>query len=176
MKISNKTMFFCFLFGLPGVVSAVGNQNTVSLGYAHSHYKGDLSGNSPGFNIKYNWEKNDSNLGVIGSITRTSSNLSIPQSTANGRISHLSVLAGPSYRFNEYVNVYALAGVAHDKAKIADASGSINSFSYGAGVRVSPVKNWSVDTSYEQARNSDSDKTSVPLKVGTWVLGVGYSF
>lgn len=176
MKTPGNFIAIITLIGLSGVVNAADNKQTLSLGYASSHYSGNISGSSPGINLKYNWEDKKSGFGAIGSVTRTSSDTTVDYSSAKGKISHLSVLAGPSYRLNERVSVYGLAGVSHDKLKIQDASGNINSFAYGAGLRVSPVKNWSIDASYERVRNSDGDKTSAPLKIGTWALGVGYSF
>ncbi|HFS8112809.1 TPA: hypothetical protein ACH2I9_004164 [Enterobacter asburiae] len=35
----------------------------------------------------------------------------------------------------------------------------ITLFTWGAGVRLAPLKNWSFDTSYEFLRNPDAEKT-----------------
>ncbi|PKH20458.1 Ail/OmpX [Enterobacterales bacterium CwR94] len=179
MKSSIKVATLFMLAGMSGMAAANDTKSTVSLGYAFSNYKGNLSGNSPGANIKYNWEDLNSKWGVIGSVTRTSSDLKINNSDLKGSISHLSVLAGPSYAVSDMVSLYGLVGISHDRIKFPSEIGgadSVNSFAYGAGVRVTPISNWSVDLSYENMRNNRSEKTSEPLKIGTWAIGVGYSF
>lgn len=40
---------------------------------------------------------------------------------------------------------------------------------YGVGVQFNPLPNIAIDASYEHTKLSD-------IKVGTWMLGVGYRF
>lgn len=171
-----KFTFIILFLALSGAVNASQIKNTLSLGYANSHYTGVISGNSPGFNIKYNIQNTTNKLGLMTSITSTSQELHMKNRNSKGRISHLSVTAGPSWYINEAVNIYGLAGISHDRVKYSKASGSDNSFTWGAGVSLTPSKNWSFDTSYEFLRNSDTEKNGAVLKAGTWVMGVGYSF
>lgn len=172
-----RILAFSLVFlAMSGSVNASDVKNTVSLGYANSHYSGVISGNSPGFNIKYGIENTTNNLGLITSITSTSQELNVKNRREKGRISHLSAMLGPSWHINETLSVYGLAGISHDRAKYSKVSGSDNSFSWGAGIRVTPLRNWSFDTSYEVLRNSDTEKNGTVLKAGTWVMGIGYSF
>ncbi|MGK3160207.1 Ail/Lom family outer membrane beta-barrel protein [Enterobacter kobei] len=98
----------------------------LSLGYANSHYTGVISGKSPGFNMKYNIENTTGKLGIMASITSTSQELHVKNRNTKGRVSSLSVTAGPSWYINEAVSIYGLVGIKYSKA-----FGSDNSFTWG---------------------------------------------
>ncbi|RAX04391.1 MULTISPECIES: Ail/Lom family outer membrane beta-barrel protein [unclassified Photorhabdus] len=177
--------------------AANAGEHTISGGYAQSHVKFDdknladyhldnnpLGGNPKGFNLKYRYEL-DSNWGVIGSFTYThlGNDLYINSSKiGKSELDYYSLMAGPTYRFNEYVSAYGMIGAAHGKVKasylVNSNSGSDGysktSIGYGLGLQFNPVPNWTIDTSYEYAKFNEASLGD--LKVGTWVVGVGYRF
>ncbi|ECO0902164.1 outer membrane beta-barrel protein [Salmonella enterica subsp. enterica serovar Newport] len=163
----------CLAVGSIGVANA---SQTVSLGYAQTQVNITHSNQMPGFNVKYHWEDDNSGAGVIGSFAYTQKNAS--NDYESGKLTYYSVTAGPSYRFNDYVNIYALLGVAYGKIEVDNAyiSGweSSTAFAYGAGVQVNPVENVAIDASYVYTQFSDDYNNSVGA--GTWMLGVGYRF
>ncbi|ECE6544858.1 Ail/OmpX [Salmonella enterica subsp. enterica] len=161
--------------GSAGVANAAEDyKNTLSIGYAYTDIGGPVSGNANGANIKYNWEDLNSGFGVVGSVTYTSTDVKY-SGYKIGEVDYTSFLIGPSYRFNDYLSVYALLGGAHGKAEDNwGYSESKTSFAYGAGLQLNPVKNIAVNASYEHA--SFSTGYSDDIKAGTWILGVGYSF
>ncbi|MCW7546564.1 outer membrane beta-barrel protein [Photorhabdus sp. APURE] len=160
-------------------------EHTISGGYAQSHAKfgDDKADDHPkGLNLKYRYEL-DNNWGVISSLTYTYLGYDHylgGRKIAESSLDYVSLMAGPTYRFNEYVSVYSLVGAAHGKVKVSDFVGSESfshsktSIGYGLGLQFNPVPNWTIDTSYEYAKFDDARLGD--LKVGTWVVGVGYRF
>ncbi|QLK88716.1 hypothetical protein E3U36_09700 [Arsenophonus endosymbiont of Aphis craccivora] len=47
---------------------------------------------------------------------------------------------------------------------------------YGAGLQINPVENVAIDVTYEHTKLSFEHTTLKNIKVGTWMLGVGYRF
>lgn len=162
----------CLAVGSIGVANA---SQTVSVGYAQTEVNITHSNQMPGFNVKYHWEDDNTGAGVIGSFAYTTKNAS--DDYASGKLTYYSVTAGPSYRFNDYVNIYALLGVAYGKIEQENAYQSYwessSAFAYGAGVQFNPIENVAIDASYVYTQFSgDSDNVGA----GTWMLGVGYRF
>lgn len=87
--------FSLVFLAVSGSVNASDVKNTVSLGYANSHYSGVISGNSPGFNIKYGIENTRNNLGLITSITSTSQELNVKKQAGKRQDFALISHAGP---------------------------------------------------------------------------------
>lgn len=154
------------------------SESTISAGYAQSHVKvqGDkLKENPKGFNVKYRYELDD-NWGIVGSFTYTHQGYDFyngGRKVANVDLDYYSLTAGPAYRINEYVSAYGLIGAAHGKAE-AKSGGNSHSeskteFAYAAGLQINPIPNMAIDASYEYSKIGE-------LKVGTWVIGVGYRF
>ncbi|ETS30633.1 attachment protein [Photorhabdus temperata] len=155
-------------------------ESTISGGYAQSHAKFDgkkADDNPKGFNLKYRYEL-DNNFGVISSLTYTYLGYDYyrgGKKVAESDMDYFSLMAGPTYRFNEYVSVYGMVGAAHGKVKLSDYVGTMSgsksktSVSYGLGLQFNPMPNWTIDTSYEYSKLDE-------LKIGTWVVGVGYRF
>ncbi|EKK3319521.1 Ail/Lom family outer membrane beta-barrel protein [Salmonella enterica] len=152
--------------------------------------------NLNGFNIKYRYELDDI-WGVIGSLTYAwgnfdgNYNLSHSQDayySSKGHIKskYLSVMAGPSYRFNDYASVYGMIGVANNQIKssyswddhsyygsaLSHGSGSKNenktNVAYSVGLQTNPVENVVIDVAYEGATGA--------LNSSGFTLGVGYRF
>lgn len=78
---------------------------------------------------------------------------------------------GPSYRVNEFVSLYGLAGTAHGKIKASgtDFKESATGFAYGAGVQIAPAANWTVDIGYEGSGIKEA-------KLNGFNIGLGYRF
>ncbi|MDB6371276.1 Ail/Lom family outer membrane beta-barrel protein [Photorhabdus bodei] len=162
--------------------AANAGESTISGGYAQSHikFKDDKIDDHPkGLNLKYRYEL-DNNWGVISSFTYTYLGYEFydhGRKVGKADIDYYSLMAGPTYRFNDYVSAYGLVGAAHRKVKSEasvrgydlDYKNSKTSVAYGLGLQFNPVPNWTIDTSYEYSKQND-------IKVGTWVVGVGYRF
>ncbi|MDX7989425.1 hypothetical protein FE392_19405 [Xenorhabdus sp. 12] len=160
-------------------------KHTISAGYALSKFQGEKDEDlkdPKGLNAKYRYEFNE-NLGIVGSFTRTTQKYNSTDSSSKHSFdfSYNALMAGPSYRFNEYVSIYALLGAAY-----AEASGDITDYSsygytkdtygenttsaaYGAGVQFNPISNVAIDVSYEYTKLYEE-------KLGTFVVGIGYRF
>lgn len=167
-------------FTAASVASAAG-ENTLSVGYAQSQakYDGEKLNDEPrGINVKYRYEL-DNNWGVIGSLTYTGRETvwTAPGERLKLDLDYYSLMAGPTYRFNEYVSAYALVGVAYGNAKAEYQSSSIyardeedkTGVAGGVGLQFNITPNFAVDASYEYTKLSE-------FKVHTWALGFGYRF
>ncbi len=158
--------------------NARATENTISFGYAQSNVK--IDGNNDklddpkGFNLKYRYEI-DSEWGVGGALVHTYKGYSFYYDGNKGTadLDYYSLTVGPSYRFNEYVSAYGLIGVAQGKAKVSapgySDSESKTSAAYGAGLQFNPIPNVAIDASYEYSKLND-------IKIGTWMVGLGYRF
>ncbi|HEE0108397.1 TPA: Ail/Lom family outer membrane beta-barrel protein [Citrobacter gillenii] len=188
MKKAVLATFIIGAFLTSGVANAELLQHSLSAGYAQSHAKLDGYGQSEdlsGFNVKYRYEMND-NWGVVTSFVYTNHskdyNMMLPNyagvlektKVASYDLDYFSLTAGPSYRFNDYLSAYALIGVGYGKANVwLDGLGSASehktSPAFGAGFQFNPIKNVTIDASYEYSKFND-------VKVGTWMAGIGYRF
>ncbi|PHM62119.1 Ail/Lom family outer membrane beta-barrel protein [Xenorhabdus ishibashii] len=166
--------------------ASASGKHTISLGYAQSSMDMEVMGDTlnlkdlnkdpRGLNLKYRYEIND-HWGVIGSTTYTKLRIkyyppSLVQSHSED-ITYKSLMAGPTYRFNEYISAYALIGAAniedHLTAPIIEVSKDRTAVAYGAGLQFNPTSSIAVDVSYEYS-------TLDQAKAGTWTVGVGYHF
>ncbi|MEY6222931.1 Ail/Lom family outer membrane beta-barrel protein, partial [Salmonella enterica subsp. enterica serovar Corvallis] len=67
-----------------------------------------------------------------------------------GDADYTSLLVGPSYRFNDYLNAYVMIGAANGHIKDNwGNSDNKTAFAYGAGIQLNPVENIAVNASYE---------------------------
>lgn len=169
--------------------AALADNHTVSLGYAQS--KVENFKNIRGINAQYRYEW-DSPLSVIGSFTYMSGDddqkYYVDSDSVKNHIDvkYYSLMAGPAYRINEYVSLYALGGVAHTKADVDtkwvnagdgytqkdSLSEKSTSFAYGAGVQFNPTDELAVNVGYE-GTNADIDGSH---SINGWNVGVGYRF
>lgn len=169
--------------------AAFADNHTVSLGYAQS--KVENFKNIRGVNAQYRYEW-DSPLSVIGSFTYMSGDddqkYYVDSDSVKNHIDvkYYSLMAGPAYRINEYVSLYALGGVAHTKADVDtkwvnagdgytqkdSLSEKSTSFAYGAGVQFNPTDELAVNVGYE-GTNADIDGSH---SINGWNVGVGYRF
>ncbi|CAM7688871.1 Outer membrane beta-barrel protein [Lelliottia nimipressuralis] len=169
--------------------AALADNQTVSLGYAQS--KVENFKNIRGVNAQYRYEW-DSPLSVIGSFTYMSGDddqkYYVDSDSVKNHIDvkYYSLMAGPAYRINEYISLYALGGVAHTKADVDtkwvnagdgytqkdSLSEKSTSFAYGAGVQFNPTDELAVNVGYE-GTNADIDGSH---SINGWNVGVGYRF
>ncbi|MDX7987236.1 autotransporter outer membrane beta-barrel domain-containing protein [Xenorhabdus sp. 12] len=161
------------------------NNHTISLGYAQSSLNNDakiylnkqkMDNKQHGLNLKYRYEF-DNHFGVISSLAytqnqHTDDNLG---HISKYKMSSTSLMAGPAYRFNDFISAYGLLGAVHNKVnfdssdKEQNSSFKSTSLSYGLGLQFNPTPNWAADVSYSHAKSGE-------LKLGTWAFGVGYRF
>ncbi|NKI73271.1 outer membrane protein OmpX [Dickeya sp. CFBP 2040] len=169
-KIACLSALACVLAVSAG--SAVAGESTVSLGYAQGDAQG-VQNKLPGFNLKYRYEFDNSQLGVVGSFTYLQDSQTIDNFYNKNQYYGFS--AGPSFRFNDWASIYGLVGVSAGKFTVNKTDGSSNNsssdagFVYGAGLQFNPVQNVAFDVGYEQSRIRSVD-------VGSWNVGVGYRF
>ncbi|WP_291972286.1 Ail/Lom family outer membrane beta-barrel protein [Candidatus Symbiopectobacterium sp.] len=178
MNINKKLSALAVVLSAMSVcVIAKADTHTLSLGYS----QGKLTDfkNLHGVTAKYHYQP-DGPLGFISSLTYMGGSKDVDDLGENARlrVKYYSLLVGPSYRVNEFVSLYGLAGVSHFKGKYSETNGvDANSsqnhkesgFAYGAGVQISPAANWSIDLGYE---GSKSEHT----KTKGFNIGLGYRF
>lgn len=152
--------------------SAFAGQSTVTAGYAQGDAQGVVN-KAKGFNLKYRYEFDDSQVGVISSFTYLEDSQSNDGYYNKGQ--YMGFTAGPAYRINDWASVYGVIGLSHGKYTYNAADGTDNNhnddygFTYGAGLQFNPIQDVALDVGYEQSRIRSVD-------VGTWAVGVGYRF
>lgn len=168
-KIACLSALACVLAVSVGTASAA-STSTVTGGYAQSDMQG-AANKANGFNLKYRYEFDNSQLGVISSFTYTEKDHDV--AGAYNKSQYYGITAGPSFRFNDWASIYAVIGLGYGKFQSVEFpntdSTSDYGFSYGAGLQFNPMENVALDFSYEQSRIRSVD-------VGTWMAGVGYRF
>lgn len=169
--------------------AALAENHTFSVGYAQSKVQ-DFK-NIRGVNLQYRYEFN-SPVSFLGSFTYMKGdedqNYYIDNDSIHNHVEakYYSLMVGPAYRFNEYVSLYALGGVARTKAEgnttwknygdnyVARSSVSekSTSFAYGAGVIINPTENFSINAGYE---GTTADLNG-DVSLNGFNVGVGYRF
>lgn len=187
MKMKSIAMALC-CSGLLVSAGALADKQTVSLGYAQA--KVESFKNLRGVNAQYRYEW-ESPLSIIGSFSYMQGDDSYSERVeafgdisgydVKTKVKYYSLLVGPAYRINDYVSLYALAGMAHTKVKdstdyLTGYSESDNadktSLAYGAGVTINPTDNLAVNIGYEGTRVKFNDNVTV----NGFNVGVGYRF
>lgn len=177
MNINKNLLALSLLLAAIGSCSmAEADTQTVSLGYSNA--KMDDFKNIHGVTAKYHYQPENS-LGFISSLTYMSGTKNFDDDGDKGKaqLKYYSLLVGPSYRVNEFISLYGLAGVAHGKVKVSGADsdgnysfkGKESGFAYGAGVQIVPAANWSIDVGYEGS-------TFREVKINGFNIGLGYRF
>lgn len=159
-------------------VNAADLKQTVSGGYAHSNveYMGyELDDDTGGFNLKYRIEF-DEEYGIIASYTKTDYERNGTYSGVDigASLDYQSFMVGPTFRANDYFSAYLMIGASDGEAEVSVSSvGSAketnSDFAYGGGIQIDVTPNFIIDGSYEYSELDD-------VEVGTWVVGVGFSF
>lgn len=180
-----KFIIGCLLSSLQIISThASADKHTLALGYAQSQIKDFKS--IRGMNIQYRYEWN-SPVSIIGSFTymAASETYSLRENSSgyDGKedVNYYSLLAGPAYRINDYVSLYAVVGLAQIKAESKTTylshysekyKENATSVAYGAGVVFNPVENISVNIGYEGTRV----KYDESILINGFNMGVGYRF
>ena len=182
------TAFALLCSGLFLSNSVFADSHTLSVGYAQSKIE-DFK-NIRGVNVQYRYEWN-SPVSVIGSFSYMSGDDSYSERQEDFgdidgydgkiKVKYYSLLAGPAYRLNHYLSLYALAGLAHTKVndKTTYTTGyseefdaNKTSFAYGAGVVINPTDSLSVNIGYEGTRVKFNDDVAL----NGFNIGLGYRF
>lgn len=162
---------------------ALAEHHTASIGYAQSRIE-DFK-HIRGTNLQYRYE-DDTALSFLSSFSymhRSGDSESFfPGKSADVKAQYYSLLAGPAYRINDNISLYALGGVARTKI---DADGKMNngitgfsssgkstSFACGLGVIINPVENISVNLGYESAKTNLNGNRGI----NGFNIGAGYRF
>lgn len=183
--MSRKIVIGCLLSSFVMIsTSASANNHTVSLGHAQSKVQ-DFK-NIRGMNVQYRYEW-DSPVSVMGSLTymKGDENYSSRENSSGydgkASIEYYSLLAGPAYRINDYVSLYALAGFAHTKSEdkttyltqySEEYKANTTSVAYGVGIAINPVENVSINIGYEGTHVKYNDNVSI----NGVNVGIGYRF
>ncbi|WP_340533132.1 Ail/Lom family outer membrane beta-barrel protein [Escherichia coli] len=193
-----KILLLSVLTSLSLSVAHADTNNRFSVGYASTNLKftDGESSNLKGFNIKYQHEFfND--IGLIASLVATRNEDTqkgfyrdagvvygkwVPDKLIHGITrkdtqKYYSLSIGPTWRFNDWVSAYAVAGVAktefrtsvHNLTEKYKTDERKTAATYGAGVQISLINNWLMDVSYDYMKTGD-------IKASTWMVGVGYRF
>ena len=105
-----------------------------------------------------------------------------PGKSVNVKAKYYSLLAGPAYRINDNVSLYALGGVARTKIdtdgimhagiRYLSSSEKSTAFAYGVGVIINPAETLSVNIGYERTQYDIKGDRSI----NGFNIGVGYRF
>ncbi|MGA9618598.1 MAG: Ail/Lom family outer membrane beta-barrel protein [Serratia proteamaculans] len=186
-----KTMLTLLVAGcMAASAGAMAAQQTVTLGYAQSHIQHE-GPTLRGVNAQYRYEFNDA-WGVMGSFTWMSGDETTVYHYSDGYkgnddidAKYYSLLAGPTYRINNWVSLYGNIGFAVvDMDEDYKESNGVNSyrlsysenstaFAWGVGVIVNPMDNLSVSVGYE---GTTAEVAGDHYGINGFNLGVGYSF
>ncbi|WGL96551.1 Ail/Lom family outer membrane beta-barrel protein [Arsenophonus nasoniae] len=157
----------------------------------------DSYSNLGGAFMRYRYELTD-DLGIISSLAYSTkdynANASASKNKDKDRMStknkvssdYISLMIGPTYRFNEYVSVYGLIGGAYKKVSYESISQEFKNNSlvnrsrnsqsdnktelaYGVGMQVNFWQNATLDIGYEQSGSGE-------WKTNAFTIGIGYKF
>ena len=180
------------------ISSTVFASNSVSLGYSQGKFaKADTL---KGFNLKYSHEF-DNQWGLITSATYMKAETQNAQFTTHGTVlgslkvnseykhQYSSLLIGPTYRVNEYINLYGTLGLGIHNAKAKATVSTLNQYNrasstatktkrtnalaYGAGAQINVTPSFLIDVGYEGTNIEYGNKKQ---KLNSFVVGVGYKF
>lgn len=180
----NKTLKYSLLLATAALSSTAFAESTVSVGYAYSKIE-DVKLKGVNAQYRYEWDS-PVNLVVSASYLKGDNKLSYTDGYDmyhdEYNIKQFSLLAGPEYKINDFLGVYALAGFAHSKIEgqqtwvnstghTKDFNDSLKetNFAYGVGVKINPIDNVSVNLGYEGTMVDGA-------KAKGFNIGVGYRF
>lgn len=137
--------------------------------------------------VRYRYEFSD-DWGIISSFAYSKTDYSTPitlnvdkntsKHTSNIKGDYMSLMAGPTYRINEYVSVYGLVGLGYSNVNFdldvtkygkKTFSKSSTSLAYGVGMQVNVYEGVTVDVGYERSGSGE-------WKTDAFTVGVGYKF
>ncbi|WP_067708083.1 Ail/Lom family outer membrane beta-barrel protein [Erwinia sp. ErVv1] len=164
--------------GLIMSATAMADSHSISVGYAQSKVQNFK--NMPGVNLQYRYEW-DSPVSLLTSFTALqndedeSGNFMGIKTNDHVKAEYYSLMVGPAWRLNDYISLYALAGLSHstmernardydyyghpERINFSDRS---NAFAYGAGVIFNVTEHVTLNAGYEGSRTSvEAQKRSV---------------
>ena len=127
-------------------------ESVVTGGYVHTRTDGQ---NLNGLNAKYGYTPDESDLGVITSLT-ISANDDNDIDRGYG-----SALAGASYK--------VMVGIGRGAIKANGETDTSTGFAYGAGIQFTPIAAFTVDAGYEGSKVFGAQANSI-------VVGAGWKF
>lgn len=189
------TILTAVLLSALGASATVQAESSITAGYAQAHVE-DF-GTTNGMNLKYRYEW-DSPLSIITSFTfMTGSEGSSyyadrDKIDLHANVKYYSLAAGPAWRFNELVSIYALLGASYNKVdynynwknyegtrgyvdmgNVDGGNHDSTSLVYSAGIQINPLTNFVIDVGYEGSKLDDGAKDHA---VNGFNIGVGYLF
>jgi len=158
LKIQTGILITAVFLTLPVVVQA--GENVITGGYVHTRTDDN---NLTGLNAKYSYTPDQSDLGVITSLTLSASE---DNHTDRG---YGSALVGAGYRINDFFKPYVMAGIGRGSIKVNGDTDTSTGFAYGAGIQLTPISGFTIDVGYEGSEIFGSQVNSV-------VVGAGWKF
>ncbi|MFP3439137.1 Ail/Lom family outer membrane beta-barrel protein [Pantoea sp. SIMBA_133] len=184
---------FSSVAGAAEVSNSERKKHTVSLGYVYTDVSGGVKNKynasktgtgsqildsfnwQDGGSLKYRYEKTDSWGGIISS---TNSSRKLGQNKSSKELKYSSLSIGPTYRFNDYISTYAVAGISKGQYKLNDGTknkqDSARGMVSGVGVQINPISALSLDLGYEFSRIKYSGGGSG--NYNSWIVSAGYRF
>ncbi|MCC8458950.1 Ail/Lom family outer membrane beta-barrel protein [Photorhabdus aegyptia] len=160
-------------------------QNTASIGYAYVKPQ-DVSALN-GATLSYRYELDDQ-WGLLSSFTFAKGDEKETTKNYHSKsdIKYYSLMAGPTYRINDYVSLYGQLGLSRINAKSSTHfstgdtekdEASKNTLGWGAGFIINPTTNTSITAGYEGSRFSIKDGNEKDhLSTNGFNITVGYRF
>ncbi|NDK98247.1 Ail/Lom family outer membrane beta-barrel protein [Photorhabdus bodei] len=170
---------------------AQAEQHTASIGYAYVKPQ-DVSALN-GATLSYRYELDDQ-WGLLSSFTfaKGDEKETTKDYHSKGDIKYYSLMAGPTYRINNYISLYGQLGLSRINAKssthyrpsprysdgyIEKETVSKNTLGWGAGFIINPTTNTSITAGYEGSRFSIKDGNEKDhLSTNGFNITVGYRF
>lgn len=135
-------------------------ESVVTGGYVHTRTDGQ---NLNGLNAKYGYTPDESDLGVITSLT-ISANDDNDIDRGYG-----SALVGASYKVNDVIKPYVMVGIGRGAIKANGETDTSTGFAYGAGIQFTPIAAFTVDAGYEVSKVFGAQVNSI-------IVGAGWKF
>ncbi|NHB92914.1 Ail/Lom family outer membrane beta-barrel protein [Photorhabdus cinerea] len=162
---------------------AQAEQHTASIGYAYVKPQEIKALN--GATISYRYELDDQ-WGLLSSFTFAKGDEKETEEYSKLDAKYYSLMAGPTYRINDYVSLYSQLGLSRMNVKFSatyangyteKTEGNNNALGWGAGLIVNPTTNTSVTVGYEGSRfNAKEYGGEGKISTNGFNVTVGYRF
>lgn len=178
-KLFISTALFCCI--LPNVKADVVYNHGFTVGYAKTNLSNGIHASPKGINLKYHFMTSDNDLGFITSFSYTRDHNKYYDVQYKARrsltVNYLSLLAGPSYTFNNIFRVYGLLGVGRISAEesrqnIDYGHATRTDVAYGGGIQFK-IKNFLIDFSIDHV---DYNKSKGDVKSDNFNFTIGWEF
>lgn len=178
-KMKKKIVLLAMLVAFSGTAMA---DVTLSAGWVSTKDKlqiAEKNKNLNGANIKFGFEPEGSQIGIISSLSYSADSASA--SDEDGKFGlkkkYTTMLVGASYKATPWLKPYAMIGGTNSQFNSSftsedyteSAKQKKNTFAYSAGVQLYPVDNFFVDLSYEGTKIEKN-------QVNAFIFGAGFKF